>query len=121
MRQLSERPDGPQSLDERVTGRRWGRLKRLGTSFQGDDSSINQALIKESKVTICGPQPAQRPSCSDKSDRPSISRESWTQTLPPFSDQPLPGWAEPPALKREALVGGTKMAVSPPGGAKQRD
>lgn len=53
---------GPRSLDDR----RWERLEGLGTSFQEDDSSISQTLIKQSKVTICGPQPAQRPSCSDK-------------------------------------------------------
>lgn len=38
----------------------------MGTLLQEDDSSISQALIKQSGVTISGPQPVQCPSCSDK-------------------------------------------------------
>lgn len=55
----------PRAEPRPLEDRRWERMERLGTSFQEDDGSISQTLIKLSKVTICGPQPAQRPSCSD--------------------------------------------------------
>lgn len=98
-----------------MTGRRWGRLKCLGTSFQGDDSSISQALIKQSKGTICGPQPAQRPSCSDKV-RQAVHQSGELDPNSPSIQGPVAAGMCRASCSEEVLVGGTKMAVRPPWG-----
>lgn len=85
-----------QSLDDR----RWERLECLGTSLQEDDSSISQTPIKQSKLTIWGPQPVQRPSCSDKVGQVIHQSGELAPTLPPSSDQSLLECTEPRAFRR---------------------
>lgn len=92
----------PASLDDR----RWERLECLGTSSQEDDRPISQSLIKQAKVTICGPQPAQRPSCSDKV-RQVVHQSGELDPNSPTIPGPVAA-----GMLLEVLGGATKMAVS---------
>lgn len=96
-------------------GNGWTRC--LGTLLQEDDSSISQALIKQSGVTISGPQPTQRPSCSDKV-RQAI-HQSGDRELDPCSPAsmektqwPVAAGMHGASCSQEVVVGGTKMAVN---------
>lgn len=88
----------------------------LGTLLQEDDSSISQALIKQSGVTISGSQPTQCPSCSDKV-RQAI-HQSGDRDLDPRSPASMetsqwPVTAGMCGASCSQVVGGTKMAVKP--------
>lgn len=107
------------SLDGSMTDRRGVQPTGcLGTLLQEDDSSIIQALIKQSGVTISGSQPTQRPSCSDKV-RQAI-HQSGDRDLDPrspasmeTSQWPVTAGMCGASWSREVVVGGTKMAVKP--------
>lgn len=60
-RQQASEADRPRSLSSNMTGRRGvvGCGWCLRTLLQEDDSSVSRALIKQSVLTISGPQPTQ--------------------------------------------------------------
>lgn len=96
-------------------GNGWTRC--LGTLLREDDSSISQALIKQSGVTISGPQPTQRPSCSDKVGQAihqSGDREldSCSPASMETTQWPAAAGMRGASYPRDAAVGGTKMEES---------